>query len=154
MKDPAKLWRDLKFRFAEQSKCKSRQVGCVVIRGNHVIAEGWNGAPEGSTCDQCPRPKCRGEVQSSGAGLELAICAHAEANAIGNCARRGVSTHGAAIHCTTLPCAECAKLIVAAGIHYVSFSVDYPAELTRHIFANAGVTLYHDVGEVDVSNHS
>lgn len=141
MKEPQNLWKDLVNRFAQQSKCKSRQVGCIIVKENHVIAEGWNGAPSKSSCDECPRPKCKGESQASGTALDLAICSHAEANAIGNCAKRGVATQGAYLYCTTFPCAECAKLIVAAGITRVCYDVEYPAELSRQIFKNAGVGL-------------
>jgi dCMP deaminase len=139
MKDPQKLFKDLVFRFAEQSKCKSRQVGAIIVKDGHLVAEGWNGAPSGSTCEQCPRPKCNGGLQSSGAGLDQAICCHAEANAIGNCAKRGITTHGASLYCTTFPCAECSKLIVAAGISQVVYSVKYPSPLSELILINAGV---------------
>ena len=142
MKDPQKLFKDLVYRFSHQSKCKSRQVGAILVSDEHTIGEGWNGAPKGSTCDECPRAKCRGESnQPSGAGLDQAICAHAEANLIGNCAKRGIATDQALLYCTTFPCAECAKLIVAAGISQVVYSVKYPSPLSELILNNAGVLI-------------
>jgi len=137
MRDPEQLWYDLVHRFASQSRCKSRQVGAIIVKDNHLVAEGWNSAPKGSSTDACPRAKCRGEEQASGAGLDSAICCHAEANAIGNCSKRGVATDGASLFCTTLPCAECAKLIVAAGIREVVFGSQYASTLTYKIFERA-----------------
>lgn len=138
MKNSTKLWHDLVRRFAEQSTCKSRQVGAVIVKDNFVIAEGWNSPPGGCKSHHCGRPKCIG-IGESGHNLDQAICAHAEANAISNCARRGVSTLGSALYCTNKPCAECAKLIVGAGIVRVSFIDDYKSPITDLIFNESNV---------------
>lgn len=139
MKDPIQLWSDLVNRFAEQSRCKSRQVGAIIVKNDRLIAEGWNSAPRGSTTEECPRGRCQGKEQASGSGLDQAICCHAEVNAIGNCAKLGNSTEGATLYCNTYPCAECAKLVVAAGILEVRYLKAYPSPLTDLIFRNAEV---------------
>ena len=46
---------------------------------------------------------------------------HAEMEAILSCTRRGVSTKGAEIFCTTFPCHNCAKHIVATGLKRVVY---------------------------------
>lgn len=149
MKNPEVLWRDLVFRFAAQSRCKSRQVGAIVVKDGFLISEGWNSAPAGSSTDECPRPKCKGDEQPSGVAMDQILCAHAEANAISGCARRGISTAGATLYCTTFPCAECAKLIVGAGILEVVYDVPYPSPLTTSIFDKAMITSRRfDVGSV------
>jgi len=50
---------------------------------------------------------------------------HAEMEAILACARRGISTKGATIYCTTFPCHNCAKHIIASGIRRVVFVEPY-----------------------------
>lgn len=50
---------------------------------------------------------------------------HAEMGALLSCARRGVSTSDAAIYCTTFPCHNCTKHIIAAGIKKVVFVEPY-----------------------------
>lgn len=51
---------------------------------------------------------------------------HAEMDAILGCARRGVSTQDSVMFCTTYPCHNCAKHIVASGIDKVIYIEPYP----------------------------
>jgi deoxycytidylate deaminase len=50
---------------------------------------------------------------------------HAEMEALLACARKGVPTKGATIYCTTFPCHNCAKHLIAAGIRRVVFVEPY-----------------------------
>lgn len=138
MKDPDQLYFDLVKRYGEQSKCSSRQVGAILVDSmGHVFGQGFNSAPHGSKTAECPR--CEKKQYASGTAMDLAICCHAESNCLGNAARAGRSTDGATIYCTTYPCAECAKLIVAAGIKTVVFDKPYNSPLTASIFQNADI---------------
>lgn len=139
MKNSDKLFYDLCVRFAEQSQCKGRHVGCVLVYENKVIGQGYNGAPEGSDCSICPRERCKTGKTPSGTDLNKALCVHSEANAIGYCARHGISTRGATIYITTSPCSECSKLIVAAGIKEVVYQDVYPDDLSFIILKNANI---------------
>lgn len=56
---------------------------------------------------------------------EFGRAVHAEMEALLACARKGVSTRGATLYCTTFPCHNCAKHIIAAGIHRVVFIEPY-----------------------------
>lgn len=51
---------------------------------------------------------------------------HAEMEAILACSRNGVSTKGAELFCTTFPCHNCAKHIIASGIKRVVYVEPYP----------------------------
>lgn len=51
---------------------------------------------------------------------------HAEMEAILACSRMGISTQGGVLYCTTFPCHNCAKHIVAAGIMRVVYVEPYP----------------------------
>ena len=58
----------------------------------------------------------------SGEGLHLCPAAHAETNAIVNAARDGSVVKGATMYCyCPMPCFECTKLIINAGIRKVFF---------------------------------
>lgn len=51
---------------------------------------------------------------------------HAEMEAILSCARGNVGTRNAHLYCTTFPCHNCAKHIIAAGITKVVYVEPYP----------------------------
>jgi deoxycytidylate deaminase len=51
---------------------------------------------------------------------------HAEMDAILACSRSHVSCVGTTLHCTTFPCHNCAKHVIAAGIDQVVYVEPYP----------------------------
>ena len=51
---------------------------------------------------------------------------HAEMDALLTCARNTTSTRGATLFCTTFPCHNCAKHIIASGINRVVYVEPYP----------------------------
>lgn len=51
---------------------------------------------------------------------------HAEMEALLSLARNNVSSKGATLYCTTFPCHNCAKHIVAAGLERVVYIEPYP----------------------------
>ena len=51
---------------------------------------------------------------------------HAEMEALLCCARIGQSTTGTTLYCTTFPCHNCAKHIIAAGVKRVVYVEPYP----------------------------
>lgn len=53
---------------------------------------------------------------------------HSEMNAIAHAAKAGVALDGATIYCNTLPCWDCLKLIVSAGIVEAIYKDDYPSK--------------------------
>jgi len=56
---------------------------------------------------------------------EFGRVVHAEMEALLSCSRRGVSTIDAHIYCTTFPCHNCAKHIIASGINRVIYIEPY-----------------------------
>lgn len=50
---------------------------------------------------------------------------HAEVNAVIQGARYGIALDGAECYVTTLPCLNCAKVLVSAGIHRVVYGSEY-----------------------------
>jgi cytidine/deoxycytidylate deaminase len=57
---------------------------------------------------------------------EFGRVVHAEMDAILACSREGISTKDATLYCTTFPCHNCAKHIIASGIMRVVYVEPYP----------------------------
>ena len=72
---------------------------------------------------------------------EYARAAHAEMDALLACARSGVSTRDSTLYCTTFPCHNCAKHIVAAGVRTVYYIEPYPK--------SRAITLHNDAIALD-----
>ena len=113
--------------------CVKRRVGAVVVKGNQILATGYNGAPKGfkhCTEDTCLRKKLK---VPSGERHELCRGLHAEQNAIIQAAVHGVSIEGGTMYCTYQPCVICVKMIVNAGILRLVYAGGYPDELARQM---------------------
>ena len=103
----ARIW-------AENSYCKRRKVGALIVKERMIISDGYNGTPSGfeNVCeddDNATKP----------------YVLHAEANAITKVARSSNSSQGATLNVTASPCIECAKLIIQAGIKRVVYGEQY-----------------------------
>lgn len=100
--------------WAQNSYCKRRQVGALLVKEKMIISDGYNGTPSGfeNICeDEDDRTK--------------PYVLHAEANAITKVAKSGNSSEGATMYVTSSPCLECSKLIIQAGIKRVVFTESY-----------------------------
>lgn len=62
---------------------------------------------------------------------------HAEMAALADAARRGIAVAGSTMFCTTLPCHECARVIVGAGIRRVVFLEPYAKSLVQDLYRDA-----------------
>lgn len=60
---------------------------------------------------------------------------HAEMNAICDAVRNGRSVSGASLYCTTFPCHNCTKHIIASGIQKIVFMEPYPKSKTIELFS-------------------
>jgi cytidine deaminase len=78
--------------------------------------------------------------------LEYGRAVHAEMAAITSAARLGLSLKGASLHCTTFPCHNCSKHIVASGIKTVFYLEPYNKSFTDE--------LHPDSVEIDTSKPS
>ncbi len=75
--------------------------------------------------------------------IEFQRAEHAEAAALADAARRGVSIRGGVLYTTTYPCHLCAKEIVTAGIERVVFLEPYPKIKALEFFPGS-ITLGED----------
>ncbi|MDR1814719.1 MAG: dCMP deaminase family protein [Tannerella sp.] len=117
----ARIW-------AENSYCKRRQVGALIVKDQMIISDGYNGTPSGF------ENVCEDEN-----GVTKPYVLHAEANAITKVAASNNNSRGATIYITSSPCIECAKLIIQAGIRRVVFSEKYHTEEGLHLLERAGI---------------
>ena len=69
---------------------------------------------------------------------------HAEMEALLACAREGISCVGADLYCTTFPCHNCAKHIIAAGIDQVIYVEPYPKSKALEFHDDAVTTVAID----------
>lgn len=89
------------------------QVGCVIVKDNHIISSGYNGF--------LPKLPHRSFIEN---GHEQATV-HAEQNCVSDCARRGQAMNGAIAYVTHYPCINCFKILVASGIQDIIYHEDY-----------------------------
>lgn len=126
---------------ASRSTCLRRQVGALIVINKRILSTGYNGAPVGlSHCGEigCLREQLK---VPSGERHELCRGLHAEQNAIIQAAVHGVAINGAVLYCTHYPCAVCAKMLVNAGIKSIVLAHNYPDQLAKDIFAEAGIKI-------------
>jgi dCMP deaminase len=119
----AKIW-------AENSYCKRRQVGALIVKDNSIISDGYNGTPSGF------ENVCEDENN-----VTKPYVLHAEANAITKVAASSNNSKDATIYVTSAPCIECAKLIIQAGIRRVVYSEPYRVEDGCSLLTRAGITV-------------
>lgn len=130
---------------ALRSNCMKRRVGCVVVRGNRVVATGYNGTPRSLTnCNEGGCPRCN-QGQGSGAALSTCLCLHAEENALLEAGRDRITGAGhdrGVLYCNTCPCLTCLIKIVQSGIGEVVFAQSYSMdELSHRVMSEAGIVL-------------
>ncbi len=117
----ARIW-------SENSYCKRRQVGALVVKDKMIISDGYNGTPSGFE-----------NVCEDDNNITKPYVLHAEANAITKIARSGNNSEGSTLYVTDAPCIECAKLIIQAGIRRVIYARDYRLTDGRDLLRRAGI---------------
>ena len=121
---------------ATRTTCIRRRVGCEMVRGKRVLATGYNGAPSGAP--HCTDVGCARSGLPSGERLDLCRAVHAEANALAQAARFGISLEGATAFVTIRPCAGCMRLLIQAGVERVVWRDEYPDETTVQVAKESG----------------
>ena len=97
----------------ERAACERLQVGCLLVKDNRIISQGYNGYLSGAQHTALIRD-----------GHNIGTI-HAEQNAVLDCARRGVSCNKTTAYITHYPCFNCIKFLAAAGIKEIKYINDY-----------------------------
>lgn len=98
---------------SKRSPCDRLKVGCLIVKDNRIISQGYNGFLPG-----CPHTSI---VRDDHEQATL----HAEQNALCDCAKRGVSCNDATAYITHYPCLICTRLLIASGICEIKYIDDY-----------------------------
>lgn len=98
---------------AKRSPCERLHVGCILIKDNRIVSQGYNGY----------LPSCihKSIVRDN---HEQAMV-HAEQNALCDCAKRGVSCKESSAYVTHYPCIICTRLLLASGVKEINYIHDY-----------------------------
>jgi dCMP deaminase len=118
MKNPRPTWDQYFINIAkdvsERATCLRAMVGAVIVKDNHILSTGYNGAPSGET--HCITDGC---LMVNG-HCERTI--HAETNAVVQSARFGVPIDGATLYFWDSmnreadSCTKCFQVMKMAGI--------------------------------------
>jgi dCMP deaminase len=114
--------------WSQNSYCKRRQVGALIVKDKMIISDGYNGTPSGF------ENICEDENNNT-----KPYVLHAEANAITKVAKSGNSSEGSTLYVTSSPCLECSKLIIQAGIKRVVFTENYRLEDGINLLRRANI---------------
>ena len=118
---------------SERATCPRMHCGCVLVKNKQILATGYNGSIPGDVhCE---------DVGCYVVDNHCIRTIHAEMNAILQCSQHGVSTQGASAYITNMPCTNCAKALIAAGIKRVVIFSDYHATEADEFFKIAGVEI-------------
>jgi dCMP deaminase len=119
---------------ANASNCVSRHVGAVIVKDGRVISTGYNGTPKGyMNCSE----HWNNEYTKDHHEWSLLHEIHAEMNAIIWAARTGISIEGSTLYCTTEPCSECSKNLIASGVTRIVWKDKYP---------------YNDINDISIND--
>ena len=114
--------------WAENSYCKRRQVGALVVKDQMIISDGFNGTPSGFP-----------NVCEDENNVTHPYVLHAEANAITKLARSSNNSEGSTLYVTDAPCIERAKHMIQAGIKRVVYAREYRLSDGIDLLRQAGV---------------
>lgn len=126
---------------AKRSKDPGTQVGCCIVDDNNVVlSTGYNGFPRGISDEK--HNWSRNDLGDGITKYDLVV--HSELNAILNA--NGKSLKNTVLYTTLIPCSECAKAIIQAGIKKVIYASEtangnFKFELTKAMFEETGVLL-------------
>lgn len=105
---------------AMKSKDPSSKIGALIIGPDKEIrSTGFNGLPRGME-DGRPEREQRPQKYS--------YYEHGERNAVYNAARMGTSVNGCTMYTQGIPCADCGRAVIQAGIKKIVVDARYDAE--------------------------
>lgn len=115
---------------AKRSPCDRLHVGCLFVKDNRIISQGYNGFLPG--CEH--KSIIRDDHEQA--------TIHAEQNCIADCAKRGVSSEDCIAYITHYPCIICCRLLLASGIKSIKYINNYKNdELVEYFCKNMNIEL-------------
>ncbi|MCX7876911.1 MAG: deaminase [Melioribacteraceae bacterium] len=118
---------------SERATCPRMHCGCVLVKDRQILSTGYNGSIPGD-----------GHCEDEGCWIVDNHCVrtiHAEMNALLQCSQHGISTQDATAYITNMPCTNCAKALIAAGIKEIVIFSDYHDTMAEKFFDIAKVKI-------------
>ena len=118
---------------SERATCPRMHCGCVLVKDKRILSTGYNGSIPGDV-----------HCEDDGCMIVDNHCVrtnHAEMNAIIQCSIHGISTQGATAYITNMPCTNCSKALIAAGIKEIVIFSDYHDTKAEEFFEIAKVNI-------------
>lgn len=144
-----KYFVSLMYFVAMKSKDKKTQNGAIIVGpDNEIVSTGYNSFPRGindNLLERQERPEKYFWIE------------HAERNAIYNSSLTGSKLKGCKIYVSAVPCMDCARGIIQAGINeviidtnllYDSYLWEEHTERTLILFEEAGILIRYYNGEI------
>lgn len=134
---------ELALTVGKRGTCNRGRSGAIVVKDKRVVTTGYVGSPAGlAHCDEVGHWFKR-TIHEDGSVTQHCIrTVHAEANAIAQAARHGISIEGGTLYCNMEPCIDCTKLLISSGIKRVVCNKRYQAaKESREMLEEAGVKL-------------
>ena len=129
---------------SERATCPRMHCGCVLVRDKRILSTGYNGSIPGDV-----------HCEDEGCYIVDNHCIrtiHAEMNAIIQCSLHGISTKGATAYITNMPCTNCSKALIAAGIKEIVIFSDYHDTQAEEFFERGGVKIRRlSIPEADIN---
>jgi len=149
-----------------RSTCNSRHNGCVIIKDKQILSTGYNGAIPG--CKHCSEyymqhspslssyppmmksiPFCvrRNMNVPDTDKQNFCVASHAEANAVAQAAKKGISIDNSIAYCTLSPCYNCLKIMAVAGVKKIVYEYEYESnnnkrdQYWKNQILNSGIEL-------------
>ena len=120
---------------ATRSTCPRKYVGAVIVGNRTILSTGYNGSIRGM-------PHCS-DVGHMMEDNHCVATIHAEANAIIQAARNGVTIEGADVYVTASPCWNCFKQIANAGVRRIVYGEFYRDARIFDVATHIGIELLH-----------
>lgn len=131
----------MKMAYEEAGKSSDwwRRMGAIIVKNGKIIISTRNRhVPSDQT------PNVNGDPRScwhKGVHLELSTVLHAEAGAIAQAAKQGISLDGAEMYTGTFPCPPCAKMVAYSGIKKLYYREGYGVLDGEDILRSQGVEI-------------
>ena len=133
----------------EFSKCRSKQVGCIIVKDRKIIASGCNGTPSGAIncCDLFETENMNDkEYRAEHHEFSNAMECHAEQNAILMAAKYGNAIEGCIFYVSLKPCEQCMKMIAQLNVKQIYYDKDYDLFLeyskpVQQMIKNLGINI-------------
>lgn len=109
-----------------RSPCSRLNVGCLIVKNNRIISQGYNGFLPNYPHESIVRDN---HEQAT---------VHAEQNAICDCAKRGVSIDNSIAYITHYPCIICTRLLIASGVNKIKYIHNYKNDTLVEYFCKLG----------------